>query len=60
MAEFKRGRMSCQDKHRGGRTNEVTATELKKTHKIVSDDRRLKVRELADMMAFQEVLYIAF
>ncbi|XP_014467559.1 PREDICTED: histone-lysine N-methyltransferase SETMAR-like, partial [Dinoponera quadriceps] len=50
VAEFKGGRTSCQDKHRSGRPNEVTTPEMvKKIHKAVLDDRRLKVRELADI-----------
>ena len=51
MAEFKRGRTICQDDHRSGRPNEVTTTEMvKKINKMVLDDRRLKMRELADMV----------
>ncbi|KYN37246.1 Histone-lysine N-methyltransferase SETMAR [Trachymyrmex septentrionalis] len=38
VAEFKRGRTSCEDEHRSGRP------------KMVLGDRRLKVRELADMV----------
>ena len=51
MAEFVQGRTSCQDEHRSGWPNEVTTTEIvKKIHKMVLDDRRLKVRELANMV----------
>ncbi|GFV98978.1 mariner transposase [Trichonephila clavipes] len=53
IAEFiyKRGCMSCQDKHRSGQPNEVMTPEMeKKIHKVVLDDRRLKVRELADIV----------
>ncbi|XP_036347344.1 histone-lysine N-methyltransferase SETMAR-like [Rhagoletis pomonella] len=50
VAEFKRGRTSCQDEHRSDRPNEVKTPEMvKKIHKAVMDDRRLKVRELADI-----------
>ena len=49
VAEFKRGRPNCQDKHRSGRPNKVTMTEMvQKIYKMVLDDRRLKVRELSD------------
>ena len=51
VAEFKRGRTSCRDKHRSGRSNEVTTTEMvKKIHKVVLEDRLLKVRELAGIV----------
>ena len=44
-----------QDKHRSGRPNEVTTTEMvKKIHKMVLDDRRLKVRELANMVGISK------
>ncbi|XP_036336110.1 histone-lysine N-methyltransferase SETMAR-like [Rhagoletis pomonella] len=51
VAQFKRGPTSCQDEHRSGRPNEVTTPEMvKKIHKAVMDDRRLKVREVADIV----------
>ena len=55
MAEFKRGRTSCKDEHRSGRSNEVTTPKkVKKIHKMILDDRRLKVRELADMLGISK------
>ena len=59
-AGFKRDRTTCQDEHRSGRQNEVTTIEMvEKIHEMVLDDRRLKVRELADMIGISKVLYIA-
>ena len=44
VADFEYYRMSCQDEHRSSRLTEVTTTEMvKKIHKIVLDDRRLKL-----------------
>ncbi|XP_055383346.1 histone-lysine N-methyltransferase SETMAR-like [Condylostylus longicornis] len=51
VAQIKRGRTNCEDEHRTGRPNEVTTPEtVKKIHKIILDGRRLKVRELADIL----------
>ena len=42
VAEFKRGRTSCQDEHRSGRPNQVTTTEIMKNiDKIELNERRL-------------------
>ena len=58
MAGFKRGRTSCQDEHRSGRLNEVTTTEMvKKTHKLVLDDRRLKVRKMGAAFAHNAIMF---
>ena len=55
MAKFKRGRMSYQDEHSSGRPNEVTMTEIvKKILKMVLDDRRLKVRVLAQLVGISK------
>ncbi|KYN30359.1 hypothetical protein ALC56_15335 [Trachymyrmex septentrionalis] len=51
VAEFKRGRTNCEDEHRSDRPSEVAIPEMvKKIYKMVLGDRRLKVRELADMV----------
>ena len=51
VAEFKRSHTRYQDEHRSGRPDEMTMTEIvKKIYKMVLDDRRLKVRELANML----------
>ncbi|GAB1865702.1 Histonelysine Nmethyltransferase SETMARlike [Hydra vulgaris] [Camponotus japonicus] len=46
-AEFKCGRTCTDDAERSGRPNEaVTEENIKKVHRIVLNDRRVKVREL--------------
>ncbi|XP_055390540.1 uncharacterized protein LOC129619324 [Condylostylus longicornis] len=55
VAQFIRGRTSCEDEDRTRRPNEVTTPEtVKKIHKIILDDRRLKVRELADIVGLSK------
>ncbi|XP_017774850.1 PREDICTED: uncharacterized protein LOC108561428 [Nicrophorus vespilloides] len=55
VAEFKQGRTNLEDEHRSGRTIGVTTQEMvKKIHKIVSANRRLKVRELAGMVGISK------
>lgn len=48
VTEFKQGLTSCQSEPCSGRPNEVTTSEVvKRIHKAILDDSRLKVRELA-------------
>ena len=55
VAEFKLSYTSCQNEHHSGRPNEVTTTEMvKKIQKMALDDRRLKARELADMVGISK------
>ena len=50
VAKFKRRRMSCQHENRSGRPIEVSTPDtVKKIHKMVLDDRQLKVCELVEM-----------
>ena len=49
--EFKRGRTFVFDEERPGRPIEVTTEDMvKKMHDIVSADRRVKIREIADIV----------
>ena len=55
VAEFKRGHTSYQDQHRNGPPNEVTTPEMvMKIYKLVLDDPRLDVSELADMVGISK------
>ena len=50
-ADFKRSRTDTNDAERSGRPNEaVTPENIKQVLKIVMDDRKLKVREIAKMV----------
>ena len=50
-AEFKRGRTDTDDAERSGRPNEVVTPEtIKKVHQIVFENRKLKLREIADTL----------
>ena len=50
-AEFKRGCESLGDDERSGRPKTATADEnIVKIHQMVPDDRRIKVREIAEVM----------
>lgn len=60
-AEFKRGCTSTNDAKRPGRPNEaVTDENIKKVHRIVLNDRKVKVREIADILKIstERVRYI--
>ena len=49
-AEFKRGRTSVEDEQRSGRPKDALTEEtIEKIHDIVMNDRRVKVREIADL-----------
>lgn len=55
FADFKRGRTDTSDAERSGRPNEaVTPENIKKIHKIVLADRKLKLREIADAVKISE------
>lgn len=48
VAEFKRGRTSTTDDPRPGRPCEATTEDVEKIRNLILDDRRMKVRELAE------------
>lgn len=55
IGEFKHGRTSTNDSERSGRPKEVTIPKyIKQIHKMVLNDRRLKVREIADSLNMSE------
>lgn len=49
--EFKRGRMDTNDAERSGRPNEaVTQQNINQVLKIVKEDRKVKLREIAEIV----------
>lgn len=51
FAKFKRGEMSTEDDTRSGRPKEaVTDENIKKVHKIIMNDRKLKLIEIAETL----------
>ena len=50
FAKFKRGEMSTEDDARSGRRKEAAVTDenIKKVHKIIFDDRKVKLIEIAE------------
>ena len=55
IAEFKCGRTSTNDAERSGRPNEAVSPEnIQKTHKLVMNDRKLMVHELADIVKISD------
>jgi histone-lysine N-methyltransferase SETMAR len=54
-AEFKRGRTSLEDDPREGRPKSATAPEIiEQVHDIALDDRRTKVREIAETIGISK------
>lgn len=55
IGEFKHGRTSTNDAERSGRPNKAVISEtIKKIHKLVMNDRKLKVHELADIVKISD------
>jgi histone-lysine N-methyltransferase SETMAR len=53
--EFKRGRTSLEDDPRGGRPKSVTTPEIiEQFCDMVLDDRRMKVREIAETVVISK------
>lgn len=54
-SEFKRGRQSVEDDHRSGRPKTATTPQMiQKVHNIVMEDRRLKLREIAETVGISK------
>ena len=54
-AEFKRSRINTDDAERFGRPKSAVVTEnITKVHKVVLSDRKLKLREIADISKISE------
>ena len=55
FAEFKRGRTTTNDSKRSGRPNEaITPENIKKVHKLILADRKLKLLDIADTLKISE------
>jgi histone-lysine N-methyltransferase SETMAR len=55
VADFKRGRTSTNDEQRSGRPKTATSEEMvQKLHKIVLNDRRLKLVEIAEAVGISK------
>uniref|UniRef100_A0A1B0G5T2 Uncharacterized protein n=1 Tax=Glossina morsitans morsitans TaxID=37546 RepID=A0A1B0G5T2_GLOMM len=55
FADFKRGRTNTDDAERCGRPNSAVVPEkIKKVHEIVLEDRKVKLREIADTLRISE------
>jgi len=56
-AEFKRGRTSLEDDPREGRPKRATPEIFEQVHDMVLDDRRMKVREIAETIQDRQCTY---
>ena len=55
FADFKRGRTNTDDAERSGRPNSAVDPEyIKKVHEVVLANRKLKLREIADILKISE------
>ena len=60
-AELKRGHTDTEDTERSGRPNEVVTPEtIKKVHQIVFENRKLKLREIADTYKYHTAVCTLF
>ncbi|KAF7278093.1 hypothetical protein GWI33_008857 [Rhynchophorus ferrugineus] len=56
-AKFRRGEMSTDDGERSGRPKDVITDEnIKTIHKVILNDRKLKLNEIADTLKISTVL----
>ena len=60
-AEFKHARKSQGDDERSGRPKTATTDENSaKVHQMVLDDRRIKVREIAEVMNMSKDVFVTY
>ena len=60
-AEFKRGRTSLEDDPREGRPKSATTPEIiEQVQDVILDDRRMKVREIAETIGIKKTCRIYF